>query len=100
MFSTRLRPLTNLTHEHFETSIMSNSKRTSEDAKPCPTCGLPAIHETRPFCSKRCADIDLGRWFQGAYAIPAVDAADDSIIDAKLVAFGKIREPDSGEDLS
>jgi endogenous inhibitor of DNA gyrase (YacG/DUF329 family) len=40
----------------------------------------------RPFCSRRCADIDLGRWFQGQYAIPAVDAADDSIIEALSVA--------------
>ena len=78
--------------------MMGNSKYTSEDAKPCPTCGVPAIHETRPFCSKRCADIDLGRWFKGAYAIPAVDAADDSIIDAKLAASGKVHEPDPGED--
>ena len=47
----------------------------------------------RPFCSKRCADIDLGRWFQGAYAIPAVDAADDSIIDAELAASGELPVP-------
>jgi len=39
----------------------------------------------RPFCSKRCADVDLGYWLQGKYAIPAVDAADDTIIDG-LVA--------------
>ncbi len=25
----------------------------------------------RPFCSKRCADVDLQRWFKGSYAIPA-----------------------------
>ena len=70
--------------------MMGNAKHKSADAKPCPTCGAPAMHETRPFCSKRCADVDLGRWFQGAYAIPAVDAADDSIIDAELAASGKM----------
>ena len=75
---------------------MGNAKDKSTHAKPCPTCGAPAIYETRPFCSKRCADIDLGRWFQGAYAVPAVDAADDSIVDAELATFGKIRESDSG----
>ena len=55
----------------------------------CPTCGEPAAapaspggKSPRPFCSRRCADIDLGRWFQGQYTIPAVDAADDSIIEA------------------
>lgn len=54
----------------------------------CPTCGDPAAppaapggKSPRPFCSRRCADIDLGRWFQERYAIPAVDAADDSIVE-------------------
>ena len=77
---------------------MGNAKDKSTHAKRCPTCGAPAIYETRPFCSKRCADIDLGRWFQGAYAIPAVDAADDSIIDAELAVSGKISKSDLGED--
>jgi len=36
----------------------------------CPTCGKPAEEGFRPFCSKRCADIDLGRWLKGGYAIP------------------------------
>ena len=59
----------------------------------CPTCGVPAAtpaapggKSPRPFCSRRCADIDLGRWFQGRYAIPAVDAADDSIIETLAAA--------------
>ncbi len=58
----------------------------------CPTCGKAAASQAsagckspRPFCSTRCAEVDLGRWFQGQYAIPAVDAADDTIVDA-LVA--------------
>lgn len=38
---------------------------------PCPICGKPAQTDAvRPFCSKRCADVDLGRWFGGSYAIP------------------------------
>ena len=69
-------------------------------AKRCPTCGADATRETRPFCSKRCADVDLGRWFQGGYAIPAVDAADDSIIDAELAASDKRRQNDSDEGYS
>lgn len=40
-------------------------------AKACPICGKPVKLETRPFCSKRCADIDLGRWLGEAYRIPA-----------------------------
>ena len=78
---------------------MGNFKHKSTNAKPCPTCGAPATHKTRPFCSKRCADIDLGRWFQGAYAIPAVDAADDSVVDAEIVASTKQRAQNSDEGL-
>jgi endogenous inhibitor of DNA gyrase (YacG/DUF329 family) len=37
---------------------------------PCPICGRPATTRWRPFCSARCADVDLGRWLGGRYAIP------------------------------
>ncbi len=36
----------------------------------CPICGRPRDARFRPFCSKRCADIDLGRWLKGEYVIP------------------------------
>jgi endogenous inhibitor of DNA gyrase (YacG/DUF329 family) len=36
----------------------------------CPICSKPAGPGFRPFCSKRCADIDLGRWFGEAYRAP------------------------------
>ena len=36
----------------------------------CPICGKDTAENFRPFCSKRCADIDLGRWLTGAYVIP------------------------------
>ena len=36
----------------------------------CPICGAPAEPASRPFCSARCADVDLGRWLTKAYAIP------------------------------
>ncbi len=36
----------------------------------CPICKKEAVERYRPFCSKRCADIDLGKWLTGAYAIP------------------------------
>ncbi|MSP67839.1 MAG: DNA gyrase inhibitor YacG [Alphaproteobacteria bacterium] len=39
--------------------------------RPCPICRKPATPAHRPFCSDRCRKVDLGRWFQGAYAIPA-----------------------------
>ena len=39
-------------------------------SRPCPICGKPATVEADPFCSKRCADVDLHRWLSGSYAIP------------------------------
>ena len=42
----------------------------------CPVCQSPTKPEWRPFCSKRCADIDLGRWMTGAYAVPSTDPED------------------------
>lgn len=36
----------------------------------CPTCGKPADPKYKPFCSKRCADIDLGRWLKESYRVP------------------------------
>lgn len=37
----------------------------------CPICGKEAEARYRPFCSRRCADVDLQRWLTGAYALPA-----------------------------
>lgn len=44
--------------------------------KKCPNCGKPALVETAPFCSKRCADVDLARWFRGDYSVPAIEGED------------------------
>ncbi len=41
----------------------------------CPTCEAPTQRRFRPFCSKRCQDLDLGRWFRGSYRIPTGEAA-------------------------
>lgn len=48
----------------------------------CPICGKPKDDKFRPFCSKRCADVDLNAWFSGKYAIPA-EAQDLPDEDAK-----------------
>ena len=47
-------------------------------AARCPICKKPRTPEFSPFCSKRCADVDLNRWFSGAYAIPATESEDDN----------------------
>lgn len=39
----------------------------------CPICGKLPEDKYTPFCSKRCADIDLGKWLGGSYAIPVIE---------------------------
>jgi endogenous inhibitor of DNA gyrase (YacG/DUF329 family) len=39
-------------------------------APRCPICGKPAEERFKPFCSRRCADVDLNRWLSGVYAVP------------------------------
>jgi len=48
----------------------------------CPICGKPAVPESRPFCSRRCADVDLNRWLGGHYAIPTAEPPDVEDLDA------------------
>ena len=43
-------------------------------AKEKPLGGEPQDHDYSPFCSKRCADLDLSRWLGGRYAIPGAPA--------------------------
>jgi len=38
--------------------------------RPCPTCGKPSTRKAYPFCSARCADVDLNRWLSGQFVIP------------------------------
>jgi hypothetical protein len=42
----------------------------------CPICNRPAATQVKPFCSKRCADIDLGKWLSVSYAIASDDPDD------------------------
>lgn len=47
----------------------------------CPICKKAAAQKYRPFCSKRCADIDLGKWMTGGYALPSEDVPDEEELD-------------------
>jgi endogenous inhibitor of DNA gyrase (YacG/DUF329 family) len=44
-------------------------------SRKCPICGKPTEAAFKPFCSKRCSDVDLGRWLNGSYTVP--DGEDD-----------------------
>lgn len=37
----------------------------------CPICGEDTVSRFRPFCSKRCADVDLAKWLNGSYSVPS-----------------------------
>ena len=48
-----------------------------DQSLPCAICGKPQVERFRPFCSRRCADVDLYRWLSGVYAIPAAEDQDE-----------------------
>lgn len=43
----------------------------------CPICNKPVVAEFKPFCSKRCGEVDLGRWLTEGYALPAKPALEE-----------------------
>jgi endogenous inhibitor of DNA gyrase (YacG/DUF329 family) len=49
----------------------------SGGGRRCPICGKSSDPRRRPFCSARCADIDLGRWLKGNYRIETEEPPDD-----------------------
>lgn len=46
--------------------------------RPCPICSKPSLQKFHPFCSARCAQVDLNRWLGENYAIPAVETEEPS----------------------
>ena len=57
---------------------MSEASPPEPPAKPCPICGKPATAKHRPFCSQRCATIDLARWVTGTYRVPTSESPEDA----------------------
>lgn len=56
---------------------MNEIERRATGSPACPICGKPRDEAFKPFCSKRCADIDLNRWLSGVYAVPVKDDEDE-----------------------
>ncbi len=54
----------------------------------CPICAKPSADATKPFCSARCREVDLNKWFTGSYAVPAVEL--DDVDEASLIAATEI----------
>jgi uncharacterized protein len=55
----------------------------------CPICGKPSLTRFRPFCSRRCADVDLGRWFSELYRVPAAEEDEATEADPDPLDRGK-----------
>ena len=60
------------------------AKNTSLKNASCPICSAESVMPHSPFCSRRCAQVDLGKWLMGDYAISAYEATDDNNLDALL----------------
>ena len=54
----------------------------------CPICHKPTNPASKPFCSVRCREVDLNKWFTGSYAVPAVEL--DDIDEESLEAAAKL----------
>jgi endogenous inhibitor of DNA gyrase (YacG/DUF329 family) len=61
----------------------------SQSPPPCPICAKPRDAVFRPFCSKRCSDVDLNRWLKGVYVIP------DSASEASVQDQHQPRDPEA-----
>lgn len=53
---------------------------------PCPICGKDSVQRYHPFCSLRCADVDLNRWLSGRYAVRVADPGEDDELEAPETA--------------
>jgi endogenous inhibitor of DNA gyrase (YacG/DUF329 family) len=58
-------------------SSPANDNGKTKAAPACAICGRPRTEKYTPFCSRRCADVDLYRWLNGKYAIPASESAEE-----------------------
>jgi endogenous inhibitor of DNA gyrase (YacG/DUF329 family) len=59
----------------------------------CPICKKETVAAYRPFCSKRCADVDLARWMSGSYALPSTEEPDYEEIASALEELDAQKKP-------
>jgi endogenous inhibitor of DNA gyrase (YacG/DUF329 family) len=75
-------------------------KATDKTAKAerCPICKAAPNAKFLPFCSKRCADIDLSRWFSGSYTVPVVELDEKDLDELEQFVEGTELIPDEQHD--
>ena len=64
----------------------------------CPLCEQPAKAPHTPCCSRRCAQLDLGKWLTGDYAFPAYEAMEDSDVETLLAVHESQKETQADDD--
>ena len=75
--------------------MVSKQQHSSAQGR-CPICGTKSETAYRPFCSARCRDVDLGRWFGGGYAIAGGEVDADE--DGEDATAAENRRPSGGDD--
>lgn len=99
------RPASNVTRAQATKAVQpttatgrdGNTPPNNGDGEPskrgrCPVCRETTTVNYRPFCSKRCADLDLGRWLTGSYAVPGGPIDDEDGISQNSGQIGRIVE--------
>lgn len=68
------------------------NQKTVKTGTLCPQCRQPAVSPHTPFCSRRCAQLDLGKWLNEDYRVPADDVMDEGDVDALIAQLEKGEE--------
>ena len=68
---------------NMNTKIISFENKSKNSIK-CPICSEKPIYPHSPFCSRRCSQLDLGRWLNEAYVIPTIDVSDEANLDSQI----------------
>lgn len=59
-----------------ETPRKTAPRTAAQRMRPCPICSKLSTPEDYPFCSDRCRQVDLNRWFSESYTVPVVETDD------------------------
>ena len=73
---------------------MVKATEKSKIPEKCPICKRTPKDDFQPFCSKRCADIDLSRWFNGGYTVPVVELDEKDLDELERFVEGTDMGPD------
>lgn len=73
--------------------MMKATEKNQKSGK-CPICKGTPIADFQPFCSKRCADVDLSRWFSGSYTVPVAELDEKDLDELERFVEGTDIDPE------